>query len=91
MEFPRAFCCEDPLSELIVPISLIFPEKRKAEAERIRQKYPDRIPVRCDTVSLRRYGASDVTQCLRTGHMREGGQDRHPHNRQEEVFGTLCT
>lgn len=24
---------------------LLSPEKRKAEAERIRQKYPDRIPV----------------------------------------------
>jgi hypothetical protein len=56
--FPRrAFCCGDALSVLIVAISLFCLEKRKAEAERIRQKYPDRIPVRYITVSLCRYGA----------------------------------
>lgn len=57
------------LSVLIALISLIFLEKRKAEAERIRQKYPDRIPVRCNAVSLGRYGYTDVTLRLRTGHL----------------------
>lgn len=28
----------------------VYAEKRKAEAERIRQKYPDRIPVICEKV-----------------------------------------
>jgi len=32
-------------SSLISLIYRTFTEKRKAEAERIRQKYPDRIPV----------------------------------------------
>lgn len=31
-------------------IILYFVEKRKAEADRIRQKYPDRIPVICEKV-----------------------------------------
>ena len=61
-------------------ISLICPEKRKAEAERIRQKYPDRIPVRCISFFEAEW-YPDVTQRLRTGHMREGRQDGHPYNR----------
>ena len=44
--FPARFCCGDPLSVLIVLYTFVYLEKRKAEAERIRQKYPDRIPVR---------------------------------------------
>jgi GABA(A) receptor-associated protein len=40
---------EHPFGELSLsrglPDSHIYLEKRKAEAERIRQKYPDRIPV----------------------------------------------
>jgi hypothetical protein len=35
---------ESPHSPIL---TILFTEKRKAEAERIRQKYPDRIPVRC--------------------------------------------
>jgi Autophagy protein Atg8 ubiquitin like len=30
------------------PSCLLFPEKRKSEAERIRAKYPDRVPVICE-------------------------------------------
>jgi hypothetical protein len=40
---PCPACCHRSLSDRCSPSS---PEKRKAEAERIRQKYPDRIPVR---------------------------------------------
>lgn len=79
-----------PLSVLIVLTSLLCLEKRKAEAERIRQKYPDRIPVRCNTASLGVW-CPDVTQRMRIGHLREGGQDGHPHDRQEEIFGAFCT
>jgi hypothetical protein len=41
-----AFDTSRAIPHLIVFIALVNPEKRKAEAERIRQKYPDRIPVR---------------------------------------------
>jgi len=42
--FPPPFLLQIPnLTDHSSPPS---PEKRKAEAERIRQKYPDRIPVR---------------------------------------------
>ena len=34
----------------------MFTEKRKAEAERIRQKYPDRIPVRIQISILTTHG-----------------------------------
>jgi hypothetical protein len=40
---PHLLC--DPY--LIVFSPCVYTEKRKAEAERIRQKYPDRIPVCC--------------------------------------------
>ncbi len=56
-------------------------EKRKAEAERIRQKYPDRIPVSlvtCDGVCF-----TEQLRCV--GHLREGRPHRYPHNRQEEI------
>ena len=33
-------------SATLLTVGSRIPEKRKAEAERIRQKYPDRIPVR---------------------------------------------
>ena len=42
-------------------------EKRKAEAERIRQKYNDRIPVRLPAVRLRRNNRLTVTGYLREG------------------------
>ena len=32
-------------------------EKRKAEAERIRQKYADRIPVSCQHINIKLYGS----------------------------------
>jgi hypothetical protein len=35
---------------LIVFSPCVYTEKRKAEAERIRQKYPDRIPVRRSSI-----------------------------------------
>jgi hypothetical protein len=90
--FPRVLLRGSTIcTVLIVLISLVCPEKRKAEAERIRQKYPDRIPVRCNSVSMRRYECPDVTQRVRTGNLREGGQDGHPHDRQEEISGALCT
>ena len=51
-------------------------EKRKAEAERIRQKYPDRIPVSSPVCDGMRW-----TERLRyTGHLREGGPHRYPHH-----------
>lgn len=63
------------------------PEKRKAEAERIRQKYPDRIPVSSNLMSITR----NTQLCgVNTGHLRESRQNRHPHHRQEEVLGTFC-
>jgi hypothetical protein len=58
---------------------LSHPEKRKAEAERIRQKYPDRIPV-----SLQSEPVYDdcllIMPPLLSGHLRESGSDRHPIN-----------
>lgn len=51
-------------------------EKRKAEAERIRQKYPDRIPVSsqvCDRMRL-------TERLLCTGHLREGRPHRYTHH-----------
>ena len=38
-------------------------EKRKAEAERIRQKYADRIPVCCDFSILRCYDVTMMRRC----------------------------
>lgn len=55
-------------------------EKRKAEAERIRQKYNDRIPVRCSTL------CREIAQQLTVaGHLREGREVGHRDHRQEEV------
>ena len=82
---------EHPFGEFLAVIHLIYltficgKEKRKAEAERIRQKYPDRIPVR-KVLSL-------LVICINppfSGHLREGRSHRHPHNRQEEVSCPLC-
>ena len=59
-------------------MAISFTEKRKAEAERIRQKYPDRIPV-CTTYvgagvdSTRLLDALLIAACRgSTGHLREG-------------------
>ena len=57
-------------------------EKRKAEAERIRQKYNDRIPVRLPAVRQRRNN-----RLTATGYLREGREVGHCHHRQEEVPG----
>jgi hypothetical protein len=51
-------------------------EKRKAEAERIRQKYNDRIPVCLPTASL-----CKDTQLTAIGHLREGREVRHRNHR----------
>jgi hypothetical protein len=57
-------------------------EKRKAEAERIRQKYNDRIPVRLP-VSLTSY-----SRLTGAGYLREGREERHRDHRQEEIPGS---
>jgi len=41
-----SFCCSPACSP--PPPCLPIPEKRKSEAERIRAKYPDRVPVICE-------------------------------------------
>ena len=59
------------------------PDKRKAEAERIRQKYPDRIPVRvCSQLSVPRIPLTVrmLHMAGRVGHLREGRQDGHPND-----------
>jgi Autophagy protein Atg8 ubiquitin like len=33
---------------IIIPIAILHADKRKSEAERIRSKYPDRVPVICE-------------------------------------------
>lgn len=40
----------EPIDFNLFILFLCYTEKRKAEAERIRQKYPDRIPVICEKV-----------------------------------------
>ena len=60
-------------------------DKRKAEAERIRQKYPDRIPVCVST---------DIPSTLLTitaGHLRETREVGYRYYRQEEIPCSLCT
>lgn len=64
-------------------------EKRKAEAERIRQKYADRIPV-CRLLSLFYLPSMMVANKIRLhpahiGHLRESREIRHRNHRQEEV------
>jgi hypothetical protein len=47
MSTPSVRSTARPLTRTLVLILNVFStEKRKGEAERIRQKYPDRIPVR---------------------------------------------
>ena len=60
-------------------------DKRKAEAERIRQKYPDRIPV-SSPLPLQLEDVADLQ-----GHLRKGREERYPYNRQEEVPSPSCT
>ena len=59
-------------------------EKRKAEAERIRQKYADRIPVSHLTLY---YPATSTDVFSSVGDLREGREVRYSHHRQEEIPG----
>lgn len=69
----------DPRSRLTSAVYLSI-EKRKGEAERIRQKYPDRIPVSITNPFVCVIASSSLTYVWRVpGHLREGGQDGHPH------------
>lgn len=66
-------------------------EKRKAEAERIRQKYQDRIPVSLH-IAHHTLLASHLPEvrltASRLGHLRKGREVRHRDDRQEEVPST---
>lgn len=70
-------------------------EKRAAEAARIRDKYPDRIPVRVDRSSVGvgfccmpgRMLTPTLSPTSTTGHCGARRQDQHPGHRQEEVRG----
>ncbi|KAG8217426.1 autophagy-related protein 8 precursor [Butyriboletus roseoflavus] len=44
-EHPFGMLCSSPAVRVLIHVAT---EKRKQEAERIRQKYPDRIPVICE-------------------------------------------
>ena len=64
-------------------------EKRKAEAERIRQKYADRIPVSLSILYLsylflRQQG---LIRIVLAGNLWKSREIGHCHYRQEEVFG----
>jgi hypothetical protein len=61
-------------------LSDVFAEKRQAEAARIRDKYPDRIPVsRMHTVSCLCWPTcADVGVALHAGHCGESREKRHP-------------
>jgi hypothetical protein len=58
-------------------------EKRKAEAERIRQKYADRIPVSNYPRRLAHQyrWTSSLTSLSHTGHLREGREVGHRNHR----------
>jgi len=60
-------------------------EKRQAESSRIREKYPDRIPVStqrnpsaCHVLPLEH---PETEPSRLAGHRREGGEERHPGHR----------
>lgn len=77
-----------PLSHLVHST-----EKRKAEAERIRQKYPDRIPVsRTVTTPSRSPMLTDTCSCCAesTGYLREGRSHWYSNYWQEEVPCAIC-
>jgi hypothetical protein len=57
----------------------MYSEKRKQEAERIRQKYPDRIPVSLFLLYFAMLlSLTGVASIL--GNLREGRPDRHPYH-----------
>jgi hypothetical protein len=61
-------------------------EKRKAEAERIRQKYADRIPVSfLSIISQFLFQRNQNPNPLAQGNLRKSREIRHRHHRQEEV------
>lgn len=62
----------------ITHVSSPFPEKRKAEAERIRQKYPDRIPV--SQVPSMAFEASSDGLWRFLGNLRESRSDGYTHH-----------
>ena len=66
-------------------------EKRKAEAERIRQKYPDRIPVSTHSPPHRSSISMVTDRISPTGHLRESRPQRHRCDRQTEVPRAICT
>ena len=82
MSTPSVGGAHSPMCMIHAHQSLNKPEKRKAEAERIRQKYPDRIPVRPLSFVSHISHSMLVRTLLRTtqsaGHLREGGQDGYP-------------
>jgi GABA(A) receptor-associated protein len=49
------------LTEYILIVPLVVTDKRKSEAERIRSKYPDRVPVICEKADANaRSSSSDI-------------------------------
>jgi hypothetical protein len=75
---PRYSLCSPPV---------LSTEKRKAEAERIRQKYPDRIPV----CALRQLSFGVILMhFVWLGYLRESRPNRYPDDRQEEVPRSIC-
>ena len=60
-------------------------EKRKAEAERIRQKYADRIPVSHIIYPALLSSERTVLMTNLLGDLRESREIRHRHDRQEEI------
>merc|ERR1712023_314640 len=69
-------------------------EKRRAEGEKIRRKYPDRVPVIVEKSPKARIGDLDkkkylVPSDLSSRHCREESQSKNWRLRQEKVPGTL--
>ena len=66
-------------------------EKRKAEAERIRQKYADRIPVSCpqyQNTTCFCVSYCSLTLRVRAGYLRKGREVGYCDDRQEEISST---
>ena len=79
-----------PHPDIYIPLRSMPIEKRKAEAERIRQKYPDRIPVSsCTCEGNLTFFNLTLRTCF-IGHLWEGRSHRYPHHRQKEVSRAVC-